>query len=270
MVTSDLSGYLMATIPHSGEDIPPEAKWLQDLDELTLMGDVDRFVDKLYEPSLAKLNIPYVKTQWHRYAADLNRLDSDIDSESVLGNSNPAGTYPRGFHWVYSTQNEKILHEPLTLEIHQQLVNRVFNPFHKEVRSLAQSLLSKDSKKNLYHVDLHSMPSRGTTQHRDPGKQRKDIVISDSKGKSCSLAFKDLVMESFKSQGFSLSYNWPYFGGRLTEHYGHPEKKHHVIQIELNRALYMSEVTKQLNSHTEDLMTKLFETLREIQNAINS
>jgi len=265
-----LDSFLMATIPHSGEDIPPEALWLQGLDEVTLMGDVDRYVDRLYEPSLIQLKIPYVKTRWHRYAADLNRLDTDVDIEAVIGSSNPIGTFPRGFHWVYSTQGTKILSQPLSQETHFELVKRVYHPFHNEVQTLANSIINNESKRNLYHMDLHSMPSKGTDQHRDPGEYRKDIVISDSKGKSCSLAFKNIVIDSFKSQGFSIAYNWPYFGGRLTEQYGHPEKRHHVIQIELNRALYMDEVTKKIKPASAEITTKLFDALRTIQNAINS
>jgi N-formylglutamate amidohydrolase len=150
----------MATLPHSGEQIPPEATWLMGLEEVVLMGDVDRYVDKLYEESLHSLAIPFVKTQWHRYAADLNRLPSDVDGEAVQGNRNPPGTFPRGFHWVYNTHGEKILLEPLTPPVHQALIDRVYKPFHQDVQRLAQSLLMKG---DLYHLDLHSMPSVGTT-----------------------------------------------------------------------------------------------------------
>lgn len=259
---------LIATLPHSGEKIPPEAHWLMGLDEITLMGDVDRYVDQLYEESLNKLSIPFVKTEWHRYAADLNRLDTDIDAEAVIGNSNPPGTFPRGFHWVYSTLGEKILTSPLTAEIHKALVQRVYTPFHDQVKTLAHSLLQAGS--TLYHLDLHSMPSVGTAQHRDPGEKRKDIVISDSKGKSASPVFKDLVIQSFSDQGFSVAYNWPYFGGRLTEQYGHPDKNHHVIQIELNRSLYMNELTKKINPDVEPIKLKLFNALGSIKSEITS
>lgn len=255
---------LMATIPHSGEKIPPEASWLQGLDKVTLMGDVDRYVDRLYESSLVDLDIPFIKTEWHRYAADLNRLPSDIDSEGVAGDLNPAGTFPRGFHWVYNTQGEKILQNPLSLEVHQQLVDRVYTPFHEQVKTLAQRLLAQG---DLYHLDLHSMPSIGTAQHRDPGEYRKEVVISDSKGKSCSLIFKEAVCRSFEGEGFSVAYNWPYFGGRLTEQYGHPENRHHVLQVELNRGLYMNESTKQLNSEWQKISNRLKRVLERIKDA---
>ena len=255
---------LMATLPHSGEMIPPEAQWLMGLDEVTLMGDVDRYVDRLYEASLQSLGIPYVKTQWHRYAADLNRLPSDIDAEAVEGNANAPGTFPRGFHWVYNTHGEKILKQPLPQPTHQALVDRVYSPFHQEVQTLAQSLLLKG---DVYHLDLHSMPSVGTAQHRDPGEHRKDVVISDSKGKSCAAPFKDWVIESFQHEGFSVAYNWPYFGGRLTEQYGQPQQRHHVVQVELNRALYMNEATKQINADWKIIEARLFRVVRRIKDA---
>jgi N-formylglutamate amidohydrolase len=254
----------MATLPHSGEQIPPEALWLQGLDEVTLMGDVDRYIDKLYEESLKALAIPSIKTEWHRYAADLNRLPSDVDAEAVKESTNPAGTFPRGFHWVYSTKGEKILHHPLEKEVHDQLVKRVHDPFHREVQALAAALRQQGE---VYHLDLHSMPSRGTAQHRDPGEYRKEVVISDVKGTSCSSAFKEAVMGAFSQENFSVSYNWPYFGGRLTEQYGRPSQGHHVIQIELNRALYMDEATKRIREDWPTLAQRLGHVLKRIKDA---
>jgi N-formylglutamate amidohydrolase len=109
------------------------------------------------------------------------------------------------------------------------------------------------------------MPSIGTNQHRDPGEKRADVVISDSHGKSCSKDFLDLVVDCFEKENFKVSYNWPYFGGRLTEQYGQPQKGHHVVQIELNRALYMNEITKQWDEVKGPLLSlKLEKVLHEI------
>ena len=79
------------SIPHSGERVPDECTWLQNIDERVLMCDVDRYVDRLYETTLGKLGIPFVKTEWHRYAADLNRIPEDIDASSVTGAPLAAG-----------------------------------------------------------------------------------------------------------------------------------------------------------------------------------
>lgn len=233
---------LIVTIPHSGEKIPAQATWLQSLDEVTLMSDVDRFVDKLYEPVLGKLKVPFVKTQWHRYAGDLNRLPSDVDCDSVEGSENKSGTHSRGFLWVKTFSNQTLMNKPTSKLIYTQLVDLIYTPFHQQVQKMAEKV--KEIHSQVVHLDLHSMPSVGTSEHRDPGEKRADIVVSDSKGKSADPKFVQLVVNSYEKQGFKVAYNWPYFGGRLTEAYGRPLLGHHTIQVELNRSLYMDERNK--------------------------
>ncbi len=252
----------MITIPHSGEEVPPEAVWLKKLPEEILMCDVDRYVDRLYEPAIKALEIPSVKTNWHRYAGDLNRLPEDVDAGSVEGNPTPAGPHLRGFHWVITTTEQKLMPQPMSAELHEKLVQRIYVPFHSQVQGLASRL--QKTYGTLYHLDAHSMPSVGTAQHRDPGQRRADIVISDCSGKSCSAEYKDLVTKSYHDVGFTVAYNWPYVGGRLTEQYGHPSKKHHTIQVELNRALYMDEKTKKLKDSHVDVQEQLEKALAQI------
>ena len=68
--------------------------------------------------------------------------------------------------------------------------------------------------------------------------------------------------------GFKVGYNWPYVGGRLTEQYGRPSEKHHTIQVELNRSLYMDEVSKQFKPElAEKVSGKLLAALKTIQSS---
>ncbi|UYL08427.1 N-formylglutamate amidohydrolase [Bdellovibrio sp. SKB1291214] len=241
----EITAPLMVTIPHSGEKIPPQTPWLNALPEEIVMCDVDRYVDFLYEPTLHKLQIPFVKTEWHRYAADMNRVPEDVDSTSVIGNKNPAGMHNRGFHWVITTYKHPLMKEPMTQQAHDELVKLIYEPFHNNIRDLYGKLHQAGYTKT-FHIDAHSMPSVGTSEHRDPGERRADIVVSDSKGKSCDPRFKDLVIAAYVTAGFKVGYNWPYFGGRVTEQYGDPSREMHTLQVEMNRELYMDEKTKKL------------------------
>jgi N-formylglutamate amidohydrolase len=238
---------IFISIPHSGEEIPTEAEWLKNLPETLLMYDVDRYVDQLYKPALEKLNLPFLTTKWHRYAADLNRTPEDIDVDSVIGSTNPSGKFPRGFHWSSTTEGNKLMPNPMSLDTHNQLVKLIYDPFHSEIKNLFTHFKNQGYK-NIYQLDCHSMPSRGTNAHNDPGEIRADIVISDQKGKSCDPAFKDLVIEAYTKAGFKIAYNWPYYGGRVTQIYGQPSIGQHTIQIEMSRALYMNENTKKMKS----------------------
>jgi N-formylglutamate deformylase len=252
------------TMPHSGEKIPAHCDWLVGLPEDILMCDVDRYIDVLYQPALLNLNIRSEKTEWHRYAVDLNRIPTDIDESSVVGNKNPKGQFERGYHWVVTTKNNQLMKKPISEKMHHELTELIYNPFHELVR--AQFDFFKKQKHNkVFHLDAHSMPSVGTKMHKDPGQKRADVVISDSLGKSCDPRFRDIVIAAYVTAGFKVGYNWPYMGGRLTEQYGRPELGQHTIQVELNRELYMNEETKKINPNYVEVQIKIEKALAKIQ-----
>lgn len=255
---------LLVTIPHSGEQIPALTPWLQNLPEEILMCDVDRYVDILYGPALQNLNIPSVLTPWHRYAVDLNRIPEDIDASTVVGAPLKAGTHARGYHWKVTTYNDLLLPEPLSQSLHQNLTELIYQPFHDSIRQEIQKN-QPSTARPFFHIDAHSMPSVGTSMHRDPGERRADIVVSDCLGKSCHFRFKDLVIAAYATAGFKVAYNWPYMGGRVTEQYGHPQQNHHAIQVELNRDLYMNEKTKKIKTEHLDVQKKIQQALSYIQ-----
>lgn len=257
------------SIPHSGERVPPEADWLSGLPEVVLMCDVDRFVDRLYQPVLNELNLPFVKTEWHRYAVDLNRLPDDVDADSVRGSSNASGTFTTGLHWVKTTRGTRLMPTPMSPALHEQLITRYFRPFHEDVESLYRGFREQRAGK-VYHLDVHSMPSKGTAAHRDPGETRKDIVVSDWEGRSCEPGFKDLVIDAYSAAGLDVGYNWPYLGGRVTQTYGRPERGQNAIQVEISRALYMDEATKQwVPEMAQTLSLRLSEAVRYIHQRID-
>lgn len=247
---------LLVSIPHSGEKVPDFCEWLKAMPEPILMCDVDRFVDILYEPALAKLKIDFVKTDWHRYAADLNRIPEDIDCGSVIGSSNKLGTFNRGFHWQITTQKNVLMKTPMSQEMHQKIVKLIYEPFHESIRKQYENF-KKNKFQKVFHLDVHSMPSLGTSEHRDPGQKRAEIVVSDCQGKSSSIEFVELVKTAYLNAGFKVAYNWPYFGGRVSEQYGQPSLGHHAVQVELNRSLYMDEVTKKLLPSHKDVQLKI-------------
>lgn len=233
------------TIPHSGEIVPVEAQWLKGLAEVVLFRDVDRFVDKLYAPAIAALKLPAVVAEFHRYAVDLNRVPEDVDQDSVQGSHNPSGMFPLGFHWVQTTYGERLMKQPISQELHELLRARYYQPFQERVQAEFARFRAAGFKA-IFHLDAHSMPSKGTAAHRDSGEERPQIVVSDQDGTSCMTEYSDLVRRSYEAVGFKVSYNWPYKGGRITQVYGKPALGQHTLQVEMNRSLYMDEESKQL------------------------
>ena len=87
-------------------------------------------------------------------------------------------------------------------------------------------------------VDCHSMPSNAG--HRDE-RPRPEFVLGDRYGTSSMGLVGDVVEQTLRELGYTVSRNKPYAGGFITEHYGNPAAGLHAIQLEINRALYMDE-----------------------------
>ncbi len=254
---------LFFTCPHSGELFPPEAFWLKELDEVTLMYDVDRFVDELYEKSVLSYGWEFIKNPWHRYAGDPNRTLDDVDQSQLVGASLPENTFKNGFFWKQTSAGAPLLPRALNQSEFDGLFKNVYFPFHEKIKKVYSDWKSK-SAKDIYQIDLHSMPSSGTDIHKDPGQKRAEIVLSDSMGKSCSAEFMALVEEVFLSHHFEVKKNFPYVGGGITKTYGRPDKGQHCLQIELRRDLYMNEKTKQKSELFKPTQKKLALVIEDV------
>src|SRR5690606_434995 len=86
-------------------------------------------------------------------------------------------------------------------------------------------------------------------------------------GLSCAPAITDAV-DTFLSQGhYRITRNNPYAGGFTTQHYGAPASGTHVLQLEINRNLYMDEQTLEPRpgfSVLKDDITALMSRLAEL------
>jgi N-formylglutamate amidohydrolase len=87
----------------------------------------------------------------------------------------------------------------------------------------------------------------GRRRARPAGPRRRpcDIVLGDRFGAACSPKLTGLVERELEALGYRVARNAPYAGGYTTEHYGRPARRTHALQIEINRALYMNETTRE-------------------------
>jgi len=256
----------LVSIPHSGEQIVEESYWLKDLDEITLMYDVDRFIDQMYQFALSHYKIPKVTTPYHRYVVDCNRWTTDVDCDSVEGGKNPSGSHPTGLHWRKTTAGHVLIKQPLSHQLHENIIEKYYIGFFREIDSIYRDL-SQNGAKNIYHLDIHSMPSRGTDAHRDPGEERADIVIGNGLGKTATREWTNQVIKAYLNQGFEVRLNHPYTGGAIVEKYGHPDQGRQALMIELNRKLYMDEKSKRIiPEKAEPVKRRLNKVISEIYN----
>jgi N-formylglutamate deformylase len=208
--------------------------------ELDVRCDADLFVDQLYRVGEADGPEVYIAARLSRFVCDLNRDPDDVSRGAVPEHLNPRNLDGRGFIWAVTTTGAPALSRPLTLaEWHQRTA--LHAAYHQTItRALERA---RDRFGFAILVDGHSMPSRGRAGHKDPGRERGDVVPGDRDGTSCSPLLSEAVARHFEARGMSVRPNDPYKGAFITAHHGRPADRIHAIQIELRRDLYMNEQT---------------------------
>ncbi|MDE0092746.1 MAG: N-formylglutamate amidohydrolase, partial [Oligoflexia bacterium] len=254
------------------------AYWLKALPHSLLMCDMDAFVDDLYLPILKVWRIPSIVFGWHRYAVDVNRFQTDISSRTVeraeellktlYKNKRLGQKSASDIHWHKTTKGHLLIKKAIEQKTHKQLIKKYFNSFHDQVGRQFEKL-RQAGHKTVYLIDLHSMPSKGLAFHRDRGCFREDIVIGNNRGKSCSKQLTDLVVQAYRQMGFKVSLNWPYKGGAITCVYGQPQRGQEVLQVEINRKLYMDEKTKKKNKNYKNIQIKLGQAIQWIMRGLS-
>lgn len=253
---------VLVEVPHAGTTVPEAMS-----DELVappdaLLRDADIFVDDLYA-NAPNLGAALLCARVSRYVVDLNRAQDDFDSATVSNHPTAPGAQPRGVVWRATTDGRPLLRRPLSFGALRKRLDRYYVPYHDALRQTLESLRAQFG----FAVLLagHSMPSRGRSLHSDAGVRRADVVPGTRGRTTADARLIDLVDAHFRAAGLSVRHDDPYKGGFATTHYGRPDLRVHAVQIELNRALYVDEVTfqkragdfEQLQTVLDQLVLKL-------------
>ena len=235
--------------PHSGSHYPQSFLDASRIDLAALRRSEDSFMDEMIVPLSAR-GFPAVWVNFPRSYVDVNREPYELDPRMFDGRlpsfantrsmrvAGGLGTIPR-----VVGDGQEIYRERLDIDDGLKRIDLLYKPYHRSLRRLITKAHQMFGAAVL--VDCHSMPSVGVVRDE---KRRPDIVIGDRYGTSCSTQISDAVEDAFLHLGYSVGRNKPYAGGFITEHYGHPASGVHAIQIELNRAIYMNERTRERGS----------------------
>jgi N-formylglutamate amidohydrolase len=91
-------------------------------------------------------------------------------------------------------------------------------------------------------IDCHSMPHEAIDSHARPNQPRPEVVLGDRFGAAAGRDVVDRVESAFRNAGLRVARNAPFAGAYIAQAYGHPTRGRHVVQVEIDRALYMDEV----------------------------
>lgn len=236
----DGSAPVLFASPHSGAFYPANFEASLSVPLIDLRRTEDAYVDELFS-SVSDKKLTLIAANYGRCYVDVNRDARELDAEMF------AGRVPRDGS-VISTRvraglgclpkvgasGREIYADLLDPEEGAHRLDHVHDGYHGALKSEIDRCLQDWSDTVL--IDCHSMPSV------QPGRgSLPDIVLGDRFGSSCGGGLTLQVEKAFQKLGLSVARNAPYAGGYTTRRYGRPSRGVHVLQIEINRALYLNE-----------------------------
>jgi N-formylglutamate deformylase len=127
----------------------------------------------------------------------------------------------------------------------QARINTYYRPYHAAVKAAIDRVHRRFGA--VWHLNCHSMGSVGSAMTSDGARRRPDFVLGDRDGTTCAVEFTQTVHRWLKDRGYHVTVNDPYKGVELVRRYSDPAARRHSLQIEINRALYMDETTREPN-----------------------
>lgn len=241
---AQLSSPVVYASPHSGRRYPGDLLRLTRLDRQSLRQSEDSYVDLIFDAA-PRFGAPLLRALFPRAYVDVNRSQFELDPrmfadalpKTADSRSNRVlaglGVVPR-----IVADGQDIYGRKLTYFDARRRIAACYVPYHETLRSLVAAARKRFGCAVI--VDCHSMPSAGGAPIRG-GDRRLDFVLGDRFGAACNRSIVSLVEQTLSRMGYHVARNAPYAGGYVAATYGRPQDGVHVLQIEINRALYLDE-----------------------------
>ena len=240
---------LVLDSPHSGVSYPDDFGYTCDLSVLRRAEDTH--VEKLYDFAPA-LDVAWIEALFPRSYLDANRNTTDIDV-SLFDEPwpDPVTTdlgalkklrLGKGLIWRTTDDGLPIYRRALSVAEVRARINNCWQPYHAAVALAIDAAHARHGYS--IHINCHSMPAIASSHATEfPGEAHADFVVGDRDGSTASGPLVKLICEHLRGCGYSVSYNHPYKGVELVRRYSNPLMQRHSVQVEINRKLYMDELT---------------------------
>ncbi|MFN3576957.1 MAG: N-formylglutamate amidohydrolase [Tabrizicola sp.] len=233
---------LIFASPHSGSDYFPDFLDRVALDRRSIRSSEDAFVDRLFDMA-PEMGAPLLAARAPRAFVDLNRAADELDPGVIEGIAraphNPRISSGLGVIPRVVAGGRAIYRGKLKLAEAEDRIRRFWHPYHQALAALVEETRATFGQVVL--IDCHSMPHEAIEAHTRPGQPRPEVVLGDRYGATAGREVVDRVEAAFAGVGLRVGRNSPFAGAYVAQAYGRPSCGVHVVQVEIDRALYMDE-----------------------------
>jgi N-formylglutamate amidohydrolase len=238
-----ITTHVVFASPHSGRVYPPDLTASAQVDSRVLRSSEDAYVDLLLAAAPA-VGAPLITTEVPRAYVDFNRAETELDPALIQG-APRAGGNPRvasglGVIARVVANGRPIYRAPLSLAQARERIDRYWRPYHAALSDLLATQHARFGQVLL--VDVHSMPREALNGHHARGTPRPEIVLGDRHGAACRSDLLDGIEAVIAAEGLRVARNAPFAGAYTAQRYGRPGQGMHVVQMEIDRGLYLDEV----------------------------
>lgn len=251
--------------PHSGRDYPVSFLRRSVLDERAIRSSEDAFVDLLFEDA-PNQGAPLLAASAPRAYIDLNRSSEELDPALIEGvrksAHNPRVTSGLGVIPRVVANGRSIYSGKMSLDEARSRLRDHWRPYHDRLQRLLDD--TRHQFGSVILIDCHSMPHEAIDNVHADGTPHPQIVLGDRFGAAADQKIVDRIEAAFASAGLRVARNAPFAGAYTTQHYGRPSKKQHVIQVEIDRSLYMNERLVRPNGDFEPFQALIRSVIAEV------
>jgi N-formylglutamate amidohydrolase len=228
--------------PHSGTVYPADFGYAAPFEILRRAEDA--FVDELFADA-PHHGASLLAALFPRSYIDPNRHESEVDltlfAEPWPHPVMPSERAERGLGLIRRLvrPDTPVYDRRLTVAEVESRIARFHRPYHAELKAMLDR--AHGTFGAVWHVNCHSMKALGRGPIPRRHQPRKDFVLSDRDGTTCSADFTEMVRRTLVDLGYSVAVNHPFKGAELVARNGDPAGNRHSLQIEVNRGLYMDE-----------------------------
>lgn len=218
-------------IPHSSQDVPADLRdqFVVSNDELLteLRRLTDAFTDALFAlPGATSIRFPV-----SRVVVDPERFPDD--AQEPMSKVGMGMIYTR-------TADGKPLRRPLEASERQTLINRYYTPHHHSLTQAVDEELKRHGQALI--IDCHSFPNTPLPFELDQAIPRPDFCIGTDPFHTPGI-LADLLVACIRDLGYSVKLNSPYAGALVPMAFYQKDRRVSSVLIEVNRRLYMNELT---------------------------
>ncbi|AKJ69266.3 N-formylglutamate amidohydrolase [Pandoraea thiooxydans] len=251
--------------PHSGIVFPADFATSAPLEAIYTSWDAH--VDELWAEA-PRFGAVLLGALFPRAYIDPNRAIHDIDPDLLAQlwphDAQPGECSQRGVGLIrrYAAPGVPMYDRRLNVAEVERRLHDYYQPYRQALSDALEQAWQRNGM--VWHLNCHSMRSRGGNLNRDSGQARPDVAISDNHGSTADPAFTEWVVSRFEAMGYRVGADALHQGGDLIRSYGDPPRQRHSVQIAINRALYMDETTCEKHEGFDVVRENIGQFLREL------